>query len=452
VHRRSLILIAVVAIILLAGTAGGIVAASAQGGSLSTITPAKLIANVAQHAEETTSISGNITWKNNLLGLSMLSFGGQGAGDLTSLLSGGEGRLWLQGGKLRAEIQGAMGDTVVSGNAETGKIWLYSSGKNTATEYSLPTKPAGADATTLPSAATSAKDPVAAIEQFIEKMAPVATLAVNGEVEVAGRNCYVLSIIPKADNTILGSAQVAIDGDTYVPLKLDLYAKATADPVLTVGFAKVSYDEIGTSVFEFTPPANATVEHKELTLPDFGFGEDSGGSSHQDVKGNKPVELSLAEAAAKAGFTPPAAQSDDPNLAFAGAYVIPAKELDLSSLLGVLGGAGSAGSGFALPSLLPQELTSAQMTLGPTVIQRYGQGLGSVVLIEMKTPALLSAQLEQLLNSVPLFSRTTAGGITITQFNTALSSAALWSRDGLLILAAGSVSQTDLMEFIASVR
>jgi hypothetical protein len=53
---------------------------------------------------------------------------------------------------------------------------------------------------------------------------------------------------------------------------------------------------------------------------------------------------------------------------------------------------------------------------------------------------------------VPLFSRTSAGGTTITQFNTALSSAALWGQDGLLILAAGSVSQTDLMEFIASVR
>jgi outer membrane lipoprotein-sorting protein len=442
-----------VAIILLAGTAGGIVAANAQGGSLSTLTPAELIANVAQHAEETTSISGNITWKNNLLGLSMLSFGGQGTGDLTSLLAGGEGRLWIQDGKLRAEIQGAMGDTVISGDAKTGKVWLYSSGKNTATEYSLPTEPANTNAITLPSTATSVKDPVSMIEQFIQKMAPVATLAVSGEVEVAGRSCYVLSIIPKADNTLFGSAQVAIDGETYVPLKLDLYAKATADPVLTVGFAKVSYDQISDSVLNFAPPANATVEHKELTLPDLGFHENGNDSSHQDATAGTPAALTLAEAAAKAGFTPPAARTDDPALAFAGAYVIPAKELDLSSLLDELGNAGSVGSGFTLPSLLPQAfVTSAPVTLGPTVIQRYGQGLGSVVLIEMKAPAVLSAQLEQLLGSVPLFSRTSAGGTTITQFNTALSSAALWGQDGLLILAAGSVSQTDLMEFIASVR
>jgi outer membrane lipoprotein-sorting protein len=446
VHRRSLIIVAIVAILAVAGATVGIVEARAQGEpSLATTTPAQLLANVAQHAGDASSLSGDVSWSNDVLGLSMLSFGGQGTGDFTSLLASGSGRIWVQGEKARFEIQGGVGDTTIVG--DRAGIWVYSSGNNTATQYSLPVKQAETAQTAGQTTGTSAADPIAAIEQYIQKLAPDATLAVSEPIEVAGRSCYVLSLVPKASNTVFGSLQVAIDSKTYVPLKIDVYAKGTTKPVLTAGFTSVSYSGIGDDIFAFTPPTNATVEHKTLTLPALGSGEASAAQSSDTATKTptEPASLTIAEAAAKAGFTPLAAQTTDPALAFGGAYVIPAQQVDLQSMLGKL-------QGVTLPASVPSALASGPVTLGPAVIQRYGQGFGTIVLAEAKIPSELTTTLEQMLETVPLLSRTTAGGTTIYQLDSALGSVALWEKDGLLFVAAGSVSQTDLKEFIASVR
>jgi outer membrane lipoprotein-sorting protein len=346
--------------------------------------------------------------------------------------------VWVQREKARFEIQGGLGDTTIVG--DHAGIWVYSSGKNTATEYTLPAKQAGTSQTTLQAAGTSAADPVAAIGQYVQKLAPYATLAVSEPIKVAGRSCYVLSLVPKAPNTVLGSVQVAIDSKTYVPLKVDVYAKGTAEPVLTAGFTSVSYSDIDDDIFAFTPPANATIEHKTLALPTLG-------SLKPDATktGSEPISLTIAEAAAQAGFTPLAAQTTDPALVLAGASVIPAGQVDLSTMLGKL-------QGLTMPTSLSPALTSGPVTLGPAVVLRYGQGFGTVVLVEAKIPSELTAMLEPMLGTIPLLSRTTVGGTTIYQLDSALGSVALWEKDGLLFVAAGSVSQTDLREFIASVR
>lgn len=477
-HRRSLIIIAIVAVLAVTGVTVGLVATRAQGEPhLATITPAQLLANVAQRAGDVAAVSGDVSWKNDVLGLSMLSFGGQGGGDLTALLSSGSGRVWVQDGKARFEIQGATGDTTIVG--DSASVWVYAYAGNTATEYTLPagsreTQGSGQSSTTPFSPAATA-DPVAAIDGFIQKLAPDATLAMSDPVTVAGQGCYVLSLIPKATNTVFGSVQVAIDGTTYLPLKLDIYAKGAVKPVFTVGFTSVSYSTLADSIFAFTPPPNATVEHKTLTLPAAMAGGSgtvpaigSDGTSDQSSSTGERAPLTLAEAAAKAGFTPLAAQTTDPALAFAGASAIPARELDLQSLLGQLqsGALGSVVAGSDMPDsgttgsdAGAQSLNSPTVTLplgpvtiGPTVIQHYGQGFGTVVLIETKVPAEVASQLEQTLAAVPLLSRTTAGTVTIYQLNTALGSAALWDKGGLLFVAAGCVSQTDLTGFIASVR
>ena len=478
-HRRSLIIVAIVALVAVTGVTVGLSAARAQGeAELATITPAQLLANVVQHAGDVAAVSGDVSWKNDVLGLSLLSFGGQSGGDLTALLSSGSGRIWVQDGKARFEIQGAIGDTTVV--ADSTSVWVYTYTSNTATEYTLPAgskTPGGTEqSATTQSSQTAVADPVAAIDNFVQKLAPDATLVVSDPVNVAGQSCYVLSLIPKATNTIFGSVQVAIDSETYLPLKIDVYAKGTAKPVLTAGFTSVSYSELADSIFTFTPPPTAKVEHKTLALPAAMAGgsgtspavEPDGASDHSSST-DEQAPLTLAEAATQAGFTPPAPQTSDPALAFGGAYVIPARELDLQSLLdqlqsGALGsgmlGFGDSGSSSDAqssssatpPQSLPPSLTSGPVTLGPTVVQRYGQGFGTIVLIEAKVSTELAAQLEQMLASIPLLSRTTAGGVTIYQLNTALGSVALWDKDGMVFVAAGSVSQVDLTGFIASVR
>ncbi|MCL5735033.1 MAG: hypothetical protein M1274_05500 [Actinobacteria bacterium] len=449
-HRRSLIIIAIVAVLVVAGAAVGIVEARAQGEpALAAITPAQLIANVAEHANDVSSISGEVSWKNDILGLSMLSFGGRVPGDLSSLLMNGSGRLWAQAGKVRFEIQGGMGDTTITG--DSSRIWVYSSSKNTATEYALPAKQSGTSdvtQTTAPTetAGTSVANLAATIDMYIQKLAPAATVTVGEPVRMAGRSCYMLSLVPKAPNTLLGSVEVAIDSQTFVPLHIDLFARGASDPVLKAGFDNVSYATISDDIFVFSPPQNANIEHKTLTLPQLGSHNSSDGTSPNGAEsgtGKDTAELpalTVAEAAAKADFTPLTAQTADPNLAFAGANVIPAQQVDLEALLGTL------------PA--PQSLTvpSGPITVGPTIIQRYGQGFGTIVLVQAKIPTELRDQLEQLLGSVPLLSRTTAGTVTIYQLGSALGSVALWNDEGFLFMAAGAVSQTDLGGFIASVR
>ena len=121
-HRRSLVILAVIAVLVVAGVSVGLVEAWAQGEpQLPSISPAQLLANVAEHADDVAAISGDVSWKNDLLGLSMLSFGGLGGGDLSALLSSGSGRIWVQGGKARIEIQGMAGDTSIVGSGES--VW-----------------------------------------------------------------------------------------------------------------------------------------------------------------------------------------------------------------------------------------------------------------------------------------------------------------------------------------
>ena len=206
---------------------------------------------------------------------------------------------------------------------------------------------------------------------------------------------------------------MAIDGETYVPLKLDVFARGGTQPVLTAGFTSVSYKSIDGSIFAFTPPADAAVEHKTLSLPGLGSATKGADSANKD---GAEGTLSLAEAATKAGFAPLAAQTGDPNLAFSGARVIPAEQVDLKMLAealqsGVLGGFRDAGetrgdtcrhhlassTGVTLPPALEPILGSGQITLGPTVVQRYGRGFGTVILVEAKVPDGFGTMIEQVL-------------------------------------------------------
>ena len=246
-RRRSLLVIVVVAVLAVTGMTVGL-RQRAQGESrLATITPAQLLANVAQHAGDGTPLSGHLNWENDVLGMSMLSLAGQGRGDLSAFLSNGSGRLWVDDGRFRFDIRGIAGDTTIVGDTTT--VWVYTYASNTATQYALR---GGSDATgpdtAPPSAQTGTTNPLAAIDSFIQKLAPDATLAVAGQVSVAGQDCYVLSLLPKAANTVLGSIQVAVDGSTYLPLKLDVYAKGATKPVLAVSFTSVSYSEPMTEV------------------------------------------------------------------------------------------------------------------------------------------------------------------------------------------------------------
>ena len=435
--QRKKIVTVVAAIVMVAALTAGIAVARAQGGSpLPPLTPTELLAKVAESAPKTTTVSGDVTWTNDLLGpigLLLGSAGGSMGGStggfgFASLLQSGSGRMWLDGKKVRLESQSPQGDTAMV--TDGTNMWVYSSQAGTATEYALPAKP---DA---PTAAGEAGAGLAAgvdlpkkIEDFIATLAPDATLAV-AQAEVAGRAAYLLTMTPTATNTVFGSVQVAIDGVTFVPLQVQVFAKGDVKPVLSAGFTRVSYDPIAAGVFEFTPPTGAKVEHSTITLPDGMISGMHPGAPKGATEAKEPAPLTLAEAQAQAGFallTPGSAA-----LPFKGAYVLPARE------------AGAAGS----PTL--------GGTLGggsPVAILRYGEGFGTVVLVETAISAADLSKVTTELAKIPILGATTpVGPHAAYQLSTRLGAAMAFAENGTVVFAVGSVSQSDLAALVAGIK
>ena len=246
-----------------------------------------------------------------------------------------------------------------------------------------------------------------------------------------------------------------------------MFAKGDTEPVLTAGFTSVSYKSIDGSIFAFMPPANAAVEHKTLTLPLLVYATKG---ADWVTKDGVEATLSLVEAAAKVDFTPLAAQTVDPNLAFSGAYAIPAKQVDLkmpaealqSGVLGSFRDAGetrgdtsgttvTSSTGVTLPapcfpSWAPTKSRSApqwsKATAGGSARRSSWRRSSGRIRYHGRTGAGRGAFHREL----------DGGGNAVYQFGTSLGSAGLWETDGLLCVAVGSVSQTDLTGFIASVR
>ncbi|MBU2601039.1 MAG: hypothetical protein KKA32_02570 [Actinobacteria bacterium] len=449
-------------------TVGIAVASSQSGGDLPALTPAELLVKVAEEAPNTTTVSGDIAWNNDLLGVGAVQLpGDQGA--LFSLLLAGSGRFWHQDGMVRFESQGRNGDMIVVANGET--VWVYSSQSATATEYTLPAKPADAsDAETSTTTgatsttdATSAADAAGAvdlprkIQEMVEGLAPYADLTVTTGV-VAGRDSYVLVMTPTAENTVVGSLQATFDGETFLPLRVQVFAAEDPKPVIDAGFTTISYDQVAAGSFEFTPPADATVELTILSMPAgmmngmMGMMDGTMGTfGHRDGDGSpadrmeKEEPLTLEEAAAKAGFA--LVTPTDPALPFEGAYVMtPPADFALADMMRGTHGdaAGGVGDGTADAALPPT---------APLVALKYGEGFGTVMMIETQVADTQWTELTTALAEVPLFGTSSPfGGRQVYQLSTRLGSIVVWRQGDTVVLVGGSVSRADLEAFVAGVR
>jgi outer membrane lipoprotein-sorting protein len=336
---------------------------------------------------------------------------------------------------------------VLNGNT----AWVYSSQSGTATEYSLPALPAGSSlgdsssTTATLSGGTAATglagtvDLPAKIQEMVDKLAPYATLTVTTGT-VAGRESYTLVMTPTATNTLIGSVQAAFDGTTLLPLRVQVFATGDAEPVLAAGFTKVSYDEVSADTFDFTPPADATVEHTTLSMPPGVLDRmmSTGGAYDSDDsaagKSGGDASLTLEQAAAAAGFA--LAVPADPALPFKGAHVMtpPSGE----------GTSGSAGDG------LGGMFSDAG---APLVVLGYGEGFGSVLVMETKVTDAQWAQLTTALAQVPAFGTPSPlGGHQVYQLSTRLGSIVAWRQGDVVVLVGGSVSRADLEAFVAGIH
>jgi outer membrane lipoprotein-sorting protein len=432
-RRRTLALIAagaVIAVVLVVG----VVTAGAQGpSSLPSITVSQLLQNVATKAQSTTAVSGDVAWSNDLLGSSsLLSLGGnQTPAGLSSLLTGGSGRVWAQNGKARLESQGQNGDFVAVADGAT--IWTWDSMTNTATRYSSPSA-SGATASPAPQASL---DPATAIAALIQKLAPNATLSVSGRAVVAGRQTYTLTLTPTSPVTTFGSVRVAIDGQRWVPLRVQVFAKGDGSAVMSAGFKRVSFSAISDSLFSFSPPSGATVIHKQLGTaqgaPVKGIagkaGAAEGGATHQ-----APLTLTQAKAQAPFLLTP---SSTPAGVAFRGAFVTPTVT--------------KAQAAIGNPTA-QQARMIAVLGKHPTAALDYGTGFGTVLVVESKTTAGQDAQVQQQLGRLSTIGKTTVNGMPATKLQTSLGSAVTFRQGDVRVIVAGFVPWSDLTQIAGSLQ
>jgi outer membrane lipoprotein-sorting protein len=208
--------------------------------------------------------------------------GGGGAGfSVASLVTGSNTmNVWYAGKQQqRFALLGQLSEDDVIHNGTD--LWSYDSSTRTVTHETLQQDAADKVGSSLASSAPSL-DPQTAAEKALAAIDPTTGVVVDRTARVAGRAAYQLLLTPKDTRSLIGSVQIAIDAATSVPLRVQIFAAGATSPAFEVGFTSVSFNVPNASVFEFVPPAGASVE--ENTSP-FGDSQaDAGIATHTRVR------------------------------------------------------------------------------------------------------------------------------------------------------------------------
>lgn len=190
---------------------------------------------------------------------------GSGGASLTGILgmlSGThEARVYVDGSsKVRLQVFNGMDEQNLIRNGAS--LWSYDSADKTATHTTLPAmadQPAP-DASAMPTPDELAKALLAKIEQGTD-------VTVGPAAVIAGREAYELTLKPQTDKSLVARVKIGIDAQTGVPLNVTVDAVGQADPAISLGFTSFTPRAPNPKLFEFTPPAGATVTERKLPTP-----------------------------------------------------------------------------------------------------------------------------------------------------------------------------------------
>jgi hypothetical protein len=286
-NRTRITAVALVALVVLA-LAGVSVVRADPNPSLPTVAADELLGSSIAALAAPSSISGEVHTELDL-GLPELPSGvGAGSpGIAASMLGSQRFKVWHAPDGIRvAHLMDMSEQTVVANRTEA---WLWDSNGMTAEHvvYAdlaaavvrdgggeppwLADMAPGADGQLGDARAADAMkalaDPTAFARRALDVLAPYAAVSVDGTARVAGRPVYELVLTPRSSLTLVGHVTLAIDAETRLPLRVQVFAKGARAPAVEAGFTSVSYDAIDPSTFTFTPPAGATVRTPDLPSP-----------------------------------------------------------------------------------------------------------------------------------------------------------------------------------------
>jgi outer membrane lipoprotein-sorting protein len=251
---------AAVGAFILGGVAIGTAAVSADSG-LPPKTAEQLL--VELQSPQAAALSGTIVTSAEL-GLPALPAGVASAAGPQSLLTGTNTvRVWLDGDDRSrvAFIADADEYDVIRDGAD---VWVWASGANTADHFVVheraPSDPLAAQtsSTDLPST------PQAAAAMALAALDGTTEVTTSGVGRVAGRPVYELILTPTRSETLVARVVIALDAETHVPLRVQVFSTQLSDPAFEVGFTSVDFAKPDADVFSFTPSPGVTVtQHPE---------------------------------------------------------------------------------------------------------------------------------------------------------------------------------------------
>ncbi|MBH5335475.1 outer membrane lipoprotein carrier protein LolA [Streptomyces pactum] len=170
------------------------------------------------------------------------------------------------------------------------EVWAYDSGSNTAFHATAPKDAAAKGEKGQPELPADLRDatPQELAERALAAVDENTEVRVDGTAKVAGRDAYQLKIVPKQDDSTIGSVRIAVDAEKGVPLKFTLTPKSGGKAVVEAGFTKIDFGKPSASRFEFTPPKGTKVtEQGDLEREAAKLDERLDGTG---LKGVKPAE------------------------------------------------------------------------------------------------------------------------------------------------------------------
>lgn len=227
-------------------------------------------------------LSGTIVQTANLGLPDIPGVGGGGSSNLSSLVAGSHTlRVWYAGPEhVRLALLGQFGESDVIRNG--ADLWIWSSKDHSASHSVISShgRAAKADPTRAPT--DLPKTPQQAADAALKAITPTTTVRADRSTVVAGRPAYLLELQPKSADTTVGSVQIAIDGATHVPTRVQVFPRGSSSAAFSVGFTSFDPSTPSASVFGFNPPPGTKVTQGNIAQALTGRSGDAG--THGNAK------------------------------------------------------------------------------------------------------------------------------------------------------------------------
>jgi outer membrane lipoprotein-sorting protein len=329
---------------------------------------------VALQAPQAQALSGTVVATADL-GLPTLPTGMASSAQLTDLVSGTHTlRVWQDGpDRTRlAMIGGAEESDIIRSG---GDLWMWSSADRTADHYVLPERDAAGRSAAMPASIDVPSTPQEAADLVLKAIDGTTEVTTSGVAEVAGRPVYELILNPRQSDTLVDRVVIAIDGQTHVPLRLQVFSTVMAEPAYEVGFTSVDFTRPDAGIFAFTPPPGAKVTEHPAAGAD--PGATRSGSATRPTDPNEPTVVGTGWSQVVVG-TLPAEQMA--GLAGATGGSDASQGLDVAALLASLPRAsGTWGSGRILSGTLVSAILTddGRFAIGAVAPETLGAALAA---------------------------------------------------------------------------